>query len=551
MKATIFFMLLSFALNMSGQNQMIIQFNEAQTSKNILAPGKYGITQNPALNYIKQLSNSLNIYLFEFDRSKVDPSKLLETMQRDPTIKTVQFNAPIDFRGAPNDALFFDQWQYHNNGFRGMVDADIDALSAWEITKGGYTADGHDIVVAIIDGGVNLDHPDLEDNIWRNKKEIPDNGMDDDENGFVDDDFGWNFNDENNDISNKGYGHWHGTPVAGIIGAKGDNEIGVAGVNWNIKMMNLVANQQVSDIIAAYDYVYQMRKKFNDTNGVEGAFIVATNTSLGINHGNPLDHPIWCEMYDLLGQEGVLSVASTANAPIDVDIEGDLPTTCDSDFLISVTNTNKRDELAAFAAYGLTHIDLGAPGSEVFTTNNAGSYGRFGGTSAAAPHVAGAIALLYAAPVESLMQDVGEDPGSVALNIKQHILEETDKIHDLAYKTVSGGRLNLYKSLMALKKHYKENLKEHFFGEIMLNRIFPNPADEYINIDVELGKEINLEMEIFNSIGQLIDHNRIKQLDKGKHQIKYAVKNLQPGIYHVFLTDEKQQHRISSKIMVY
>ncbi len=551
MKKIIVFILLGLAISTSAQNQIILQFQEAEALKNVQNSKADLLLQGFQLSYLKQLSTSLNIYLFEFDTLKVKPSELINILQQNPTIKGAQLNSPISFRSPPNDSLFVEQWQYHNNGSTGIIDADIDALAAWEITKGGKSFDGQEIVVAIIDGGVNLKHPDLEKNIWRNINEIPDNGIDDDHNNFIDDYFGWNFIENTNDVSNEGNGHWHGTPVAGIIGARGDNEIGVSGVNWDIKMMNLVANQNIADIIAAYDYVYQMRKKFNESNGREGAFIVATNTSLGVDYGNPLDYPIWCEMFNLLGQEGVLSVAATANKSIDVSIEGDMPTTCTSEFLISVTNTTSRDQKESFAAYGLTHIDLGAPGTSVFTAKNSGDYGRFGGTSAATPHVAGAVALLYAAPIESLILDVGQDPVEVALNMKQYLLDGTDKIEDLENRTVSGGRLNLYNSLVELQKYYQQDLQEVIFKEIIVNRVFPNPTREHINIDFEIGTTVNLELKIYNSLGQLMDQYSMTQLDKGKHQLKYSLKDLEAGIYYVLLTDEQEEHRTASKIIVY
>jgi len=178
--------------------------------------------------------------------------------------------------------------------------------------------------------------------------------------------------------------------------------------------MNIVANQTVADVIAAYDYVLTMRKRYNESNGERGAFVVATNASLGINNGKPSDHPLWCAMYNALGEAGVLSVGATANRTVDVDVRGDLPTTCTSNFLISVTNTNRQDELDG-AAYGKKHIDLSAPGSGAFTLNNYGDYSQFGGTSAAAPHVAGAIALLYSAPALAFMDAVHQNPSATAL----------------------------------------------------------------------------------------------------------------------------------------
>jgi len=283
-------------------HQFILQLDEDITIQHL----KSSQTISPFTSY-QQLSKSLNIWL----------------------IKTAQFNEAVEQRNIPNDTWFADQWQYNNKGeAQGKMDADIDALKAWDFTTGGKTAFDDEIVVAVIDGGIDLNHPDLINNLWTNNQEIPNNQIDDDQNGYVDDYYGWNFNETIADIGNAGYGHWHGTPVTGIIGAEGNNYEGVCGVNWKAKIMNLVANQTVADVIAAYDYVLNMRKHYNETNGQEGAFVVATNASLGINEGKPSDHPLWCAIYDALGEEGILNVAATANQAINVDERGDLiPTT--------------------------------------------------------------------------------------------------------------------------------------------------------------------------------------------------------------------------------
>ena len=197
---------------------------------------------------------------------------------------------------------------------------------------------GDTVVVAIIDNGVNRLHEDLEGGIWENQNEIRDNGIDDDQNGFIDDYYGWNFKNNTGDVSINGIGNWHGTPINGIIGANAYNNIGIKGICPNVKLMNIVKGNSVESYIESLEYIYSMRKRYNDTNGEEGAFVVAINCSWGVSDLWAEDYPDWCAMYDKLGSVGVLCVSSVPNNYIDVDLCGDMPTTCPSDYLTQLEN---------------------------------------------------------------------------------------------------------------------------------------------------------------------------------------------------------------------
>jgi hypothetical protein len=177
--------------------------------------------------------------------------------------------------------------------------------------------------------------------------------------------------------------------------------------------------------------------------------VVATNASWGRDNGFAEDAPVWCGLYDSLGVHGILSVGATANKNIDVDVDGDLPTTCPSDYLIAVTNIDRNDEKVAGAGYGVESIDLGAYGQEAYTTTRS-AYGVFNGTSSATPHVSGAIALLYAAPCPTLMAIAKSDPAGAALLIRDYILDQAVPNTSLEGITVTGGRLNIHASLQAL-----------------------------------------------------------------------------------------------------
>jgi len=548
-------LLLTTALLCHAQkHQVIVQLSEGESIEFLTSKLYTNKTnsQIASITPVKQLSKNLNIWLVETSGIAGNKQQTLTQLERNPKIKIAEFNELVSYRTPqtiPNDALYEAQWQYNNKGeLQGITDADIDAPKAWNITTGGLTATNDEIVVAVIDGGIDLNHADLINNLWTNTNEIPENNIDDDFNGYVDDFYGWNFNDSIPDVGNAGYGHWHGTPVAGIIGAEGNNVKGVCGINWQVKIMNIVANQDVADVIAAYDYVLTMRKRYNQSNGSQGAFVVATNASLGINGGKPSDHPLWCAMYNALGEVGILSVGATANNSYDVDLRGDLPTTCSSDFLISVTNTNRRDELD-FAAFGKRHIDLSAPGSDVFTVNNYGDYGNFGGTSSAAPHVAGTIALLYALPSISFMDAVYQNPSAAALLIKDCILNGTDPVFDLSNKTVSGGRLNIYKSLCNLQKYYTTNgCAENLETAIEILEVFPNPATGMVQIVFEQNGTNFLNARLFSATGQLVQQQYLKKIDSEIHQLTFSLTNLQKGIYYLMIHTKTDV--ISEKIIV-
>ncbi len=408
------------------ENEFIIWLEQDVDASSFAAKANVGIVPK------RQLSKRLNIWLFEITDSKEPREEKMSRLTKNNDVRVIQNNhTNIVLREAvPNDPYYNLQW----------APAIMSLPQAWEeFATGGVTAMGDTIVVAVIDGGADLSHEDL--NFWKNIHEIPNNGIDDDGNGYVDDYHGWNTYNHNGYI---GSNH-HGTHVSGIIGAVGNNEKGVCGVNWNVKIMPISgSSSNESIVVEAYSYALEMRARYNETNGEEGAFVVATNSSFGVDYGNPDNYPIWCSMYDEMGNVGILSCGAGPNMNVNVDVVGDVPSACPGDYLIGITNTNSSDEKYGSAGYGIESIDIGAPGTSIYSTTPNNNYGNSTGTSMATPQVSGTIALMYAAMPEEMMQACKSDPANFCLSVRQSLFDGADQLPSLDGLVAEGRRLNAY-----------------------------------------------------------------------------------------------------------
>lgn len=487
-------------------NQLIVQLEYGKDVENslkqmnlLLPDGNFELKQD--------LSKTLNIWLIGYNEQLVPSNRAIDVLESLSDIALAQVNhTNIENRNTPDDPDFGGQWCHFQSS-----DADMDSEEAWDVTTGGVTAMGDTIVVAVVDGGQDLTHEDLD--YWKNYNEIAGNLIDDDNNGYVDDVNGWHVYSsggtvyEDEDVSSAGVWDDHGIHVAGIIGAKGNNSTGVVGVNWNVKIMAVRGSStEESVLIKSYGYVYDQRMIYNRSGGDSGAYVVATNSSFGVNYGDPADYPIWCALYDSLGRAGILSAVAGPNLGIDIDSQGDVPGTCPSNYTISTTNSRDNDNRNASAGYGATQCDIAAPGTDVYSTTKGNTYGYKTGTSMATPQVAGAVALMYAAAPYQMLANNLDYPSVTAATIRDYMLTYGfDSIASMDGQSVTGGRLNLFKAVQSLENY--DTTSTGLATKEMLNDIiiFPNPSNQFLTIQVN--GVTNGNITIVNMLGAIVYQN--------------------------------------------
>jgi len=418
------------------------------------------------VNRVEALVPSANIYAFSFLNGQINVEEAVSLLKEQSMVKFAQPNhTNIEMRKSSNDPNAIGQWYLDK----------INAPLAWDITTGGSTIDSQEIVIAIVDVSFEISHDDLKENFWRNKHEIALNGIDDDKNGYIDDYDGWNVYQDTGYISAKtplGSIDKHGTQIAGIIGGVGNNRRDIAGINWSVKMLPVQGSStEEAVVIKSYNYILEMRKTYNRTNGDSGAFIIAQNSSFGVDRRFPNQFPIWCDLFDQLGKAGVVSIAAGPNSVVDIDVVGDIPCTCPSDYLVTVTRSDEQDKLFG-GGFGKESIDLAAPGKQIFTTSPINSTSQAGGSSFAAPMAAAALGLMYASYPQRFFSTSAD---SMALKSATYLKQSVELFPEFEDITASGGRLDLFKStsLAQAAPPLSTNIKQSLS---ISTRVYPNPS---------------------------------------------------------------------------
>jgi len=338
----------------------------------------------------------------------------LDTLENNPDVAYAEPDYLFTIKATPNDPRFDQQYALHNIGSNGTADADIDAPEAWDIHT------GSEVVVAVIDSGVDYNHPDLRENMWINPNEIANNGVDDDGNGFIDDIRGWNFvNNNNNPMDTND----HGTHVAGIIAASGNNGTGVVGVNWTARIMALkfIDAKGVgtsSGAIRAIEYAATNGARISNNSWGGGAFSQALFDAISAANNR-----------------GHVFVTAAGNDSANNDTQGSYPANYDLPNIISVAATNNNDRLASFSNFGASSVHIAAPGATILSTVRNNAYSAKSGTSMAAPFVAGVGALI-----------LSQNPDLLVSDIRNAILTGADPLTSLRGR-VANGRLNAFNAL--------------------------------------------------------------------------------------------------------
>lgn len=388
------------SVNAATGDEIIVMFKEEisdRSLQNLLAPFKDEVKLKRHIDDYARLS------LTETGSTR----RIMEELRKNPLVATVEENTEVTIQGFSNDTYADSQWAIYNPGYYVTISntrrreissiegVDMDIIEAWEALRLSKTPN-REVIVAVIDTGIDYSHPDLAENMWVNKNEIPGDGIDNDNNGYVDDIYGWDF--YNNDATVCHYetkpgrkypmadprdNDDHGTHVAGIIGAVSNNNIGIAGIasNIKVKIMALKINGgengtgDIASSIEAIKYATMM-----------GASIC--NISWGTSFQT-------AALEKVIKESDMLFVAAAGNSGTDNNDQPIYPASLKLSNVISVTFIDPKGKLTKFSNYGSDSVEIAAPGEDIISTI-VGNYSTMSGSSMAAPHVSGVAAILYA-----------------------------------------------------------------------------------------------------------------------------------------------------------
>jgi len=403
--------------------EVIVGFKQGYTGfANQAIGASVGVTSQKLLTRARRPGSGIRahtgrqIYLLTLgSEDRTSTLSVIAQLQQDPHVAYAEPNYIVRAIGIPDDADFSSLYGMHNTGQSGgTADADIDAVEAWDNHTG-----SNSVLLGVIDSGIDYNHEDLAANMWVNPGEIPDNGFDDDNNGFIDDVYGWDFYNNDNDPWDD---NSHGTHCAGTIAGVGNNGIGVAGVMWQAQIMALKflsggGSGSTAGAISSVDYANAM--------GVH----LTSNSWGGGGYSQGLEDAI---------AAGGLFIAAAGNSNANNDASAHYPSSYELENVIAVAATDHNDAKASFSSYGATSVDLGAPGVDTYSTIPNNGYGTKSGTSMATPHVSGVAGLVWSL-----------NPSLSPLEVKQILLDNVDPISSMAGITLTGGRVNAQAALAA------------------------------------------------------------------------------------------------------
>ena len=371
--------------------------------------------------FVKSTIPSLNIVVV----------KMPVVQTTDSVIKTLNQNSIVEFsepnyiyraNKTPNDPMYGQLWgmknigQADSDGQVGVAGVDIDAEAAWEITTGNKNT-----LVAIIDTGIDYNHPDIKANIWTNAAEANGTvGVDDDGNGVIDDIHGYNAITNSGDPMDD---HGHGTHCAGTIGGNGNDGVGVAGVNWEanimgVKFLDADGSGSLEGAVKAIAYANKMGAKVMSNSWGGGGFSQA--------------------LFDVIAEtntSGALFIAAAGNDYTNNDTSPAYPASYQVENIISVAAVDNKGLKAGFSNYGKKTVHLGAPGVNILSSTG-GAYDSWSGTSMATPHVSGVAALVW-----------GHETNLTAKEVKARLLTTARPLAGLRGKTTTGAMLNAYNAV--------------------------------------------------------------------------------------------------------
>ena len=351
--------------------------------------------------------------------TKISVKAAIAIYKKNPSVQYAEPDYYVHTQNTPNDPQFGEQWALSNTGQNaGVAGADVNGPATWDLTTG-----NRDVVLGIIDTGVLYTHPDLQANVWNNTLEIPNNNIDDDGNGYVDDVHGINaINKKGDPLDDNG----HGSHVSGIMGAEANNGIGVSGINQKVsivgcKFLDADGGGSLGDALTCMEYMVKLKRRPDVP-----VNLVATNNSwAGGDYSQAMMDAIHSHR-----DAGILFMAAASNDGLNNDTEGTYPANYPSANIISVAATDHKDELAYFSNHGRHSVHVGAPGVDILSTYLGNKYETLSGTSMATPYVTG-----MAGVIKSY------NPSLDWRGIKNLIIAGGKPINSLQGKTISGRRL--------------------------------------------------------------------------------------------------------------